>query len=85
MASEQQERLLSNLSTAERANGDGHAADPDHELPLPAIQAPPADSIRTKYAWLAVYFGLNLALTLYNKAVMGKVSRTLPCSHRAGG
>jgi drug/metabolite transporter (DMT)-like permease len=30
------------------------------------------DSIRTKYAWLTMYFGLNLALTLYNKAVMGK-------------
>ncbi|KAL7269886.1 hypothetical protein RUND412_007429, partial [Rhizina undulata] len=32
----------------------------------------PQDSIRTKYAWLAIYFALNLALTLYNKAVMGK-------------
>ncbi|KAI5845111.1 triose-phosphate transporter family-domain-containing protein [Morchella snyderi] len=32
----------------------------------------PQDSVRTKYAWLTVYFALNLALTLYNKAVMGK-------------
>ena len=33
--------------------------------------APP--TIRQQYTWLAVYFALNLALTLYNKAVMGKV------------
>lgn len=31
------------------------------------------NSVRMKYAWLALYFSLNLALTLYNKAVMGKV------------
>ncbi|KAK9382936.1 triose-phosphate transporter family-domain-containing protein [Kockiozyma suomiensis] len=30
-----------------------------------------ADSLRTKYIWLAVYFFFNLALTLYNKAVLG--------------
>lgn len=36
-------------------------------------QPPQEDSVRTKYAWLTVYFALNLALTLYNKAVMGKV------------
>ena len=28
---------------------------------------------RTKYLYLALYFGLNLTLTLYNKAVLGKV------------
>ncbi|RPA86722.1 TPT-domain-containing protein [Ascobolus immersus RN42] len=36
---------------------------------------PPAEkelTARSKYQWLAVYFALNLALTLYNKAVMGK-------------
>ena len=27
----------------------------------------------TKYFYLALYFGLNLTLTLYNKAVLGKV------------
>lgn len=27
----------------------------------------------TKYLYLALYFGLNLSLTLYNKAVLGKV------------
>ena len=27
----------------------------------------------TKYLYLALYFGLNLTLTLYNKAVLGKV------------
>lgn len=29
----------------------------------------------TKYTYLALYFGLNLLLTLYNKAVLGKVRR----------
>ena len=28
---------------------------------------------KTKYIYLAVYFGLNLGLTLFNKAVLGKV------------
>lgn len=27
----------------------------------------------TKYIYLALYFTLNLVLTLYNKAVLGKV------------
>lgn len=31
----------------------------------------------TKYLYLALYFGLNLTLTLYNKAVLGKVRS--PC------
>ena len=29
----------------------------------------------TKYMYLALYFTLNLVLTLYNKAVLGKVRR----------
>ena len=29
---------------------------------------------RTKYTYLGVYFGLNLGLTLFNKAILGKVS-----------
>lgn len=29
---------------------------------------------RTKYMYLGVYFGLNLALTLFNKAILGRVS-----------
>lgn len=33
----------------------------------------------TKYFYLALYFGLNLTLTLYNKAVLGKV-RSPPLS-----
>ena len=37
-----------------------------------------SNSVRTKYAWLALYFSLNLALTLYNKAVMGKVPMRFP-------
>ena len=28
---------------------------------------------RTKYIYLGLYFGLNLGLTLFNKAVLGKV------------
>ena len=31
----------------------------------------------TKYAYLGLYFGLNLGLTLFNKAVLGKVSSSL--------
>ena len=27
---------------------------------------------RTKYLFLGLYFGLNLSLTLFNKAVLGK-------------
>jgi hypothetical protein len=49
-------------------------------LPVPAsnsrstsVAPTDHDSVRTKYAWLVLYFTLNLALTLYNKAVMGKV------------
>lgn len=40
--------------------------------PTPPVEK--VDSPRSKYQWLAIYFALNLALTLYNKAVMGKVS-----------
>lgn len=29
---------------------------------------------RTKYTYLGVYFGLNLGLTLFNKAILGKVN-----------
>ena len=29
---------------------------------------------KTKYLFLGLYFGLNLSLTLFNKAVLGKVS-----------
>lgn len=31
----------------------------------------------TKYLYLAVYFALNLALTIYNKYVLGKVCRPI--------
>lgn len=49
---------------------------PLHDSTPTASTAPQSlkeDSVRAKYAWLTVYFALNLALTLYNKAVMGKV------------
>ena len=33
---------------------------------------------KTKYLFLGLYFGLNLSLTLFNKAVLGKVSHQKP-------
>ena len=44
-------------------------------LPLHGREATSSSgsTIRQQYTWLATYFALNLALTLYNKAVMGKV------------
>ncbi|KAK9370253.1 triose-phosphate transporter family-domain-containing protein [Lipomyces kononenkoae] len=36
-----------------------------------AAGAEQQDSLRVKYQWLAVYFFFNLALTIYNKAVLG--------------
>ncbi|KAF8469687.1 triose-phosphate transporter family-domain-containing protein [Kalaharituber pfeilii] len=43
---------------------------------MPTIPTAPqtqgATTLRQQYTWLALYFALNLALTLYNKAVMGK-------------
>ncbi|KAJ6257788.1 hypothetical protein Dda_7577 [Drechslerella dactyloides] len=41
------------------------------QKPAPPPPPPQQDSLAVKYAWLAIYFGLNLALTLYNKSVMG--------------
>ncbi|KAF8246857.1 TPT-domain-containing protein [Wilcoxina mikolae CBS 423.85] len=38
----------------------------------PSVIAVDQETVRTKYAWLTLYFSLNLALTLYNKAVMMK-------------
>ncbi|KAA8905471.1 triose-phosphate transporter family-domain-containing protein [Sphaerosporella brunnea] len=59
-ASEQRDKLLpaAAISNARSQGVSGVAAE--------------QDSVRTKYAWLVLYFSLNLALTLYNKAVMGK-------------
>lgn len=54
---------------------------PLHDSAPPESDAPPVSaevSVRAKYAWLTVYFALNLALTLYNKAVMGKVAAKDP-------
>ena len=36
---------------------------------------------RTKYLYLGVYFGLNLGLTLFNKAILGKVRALLATFH----
>ena len=36
---------------------------------------------RTKYLYLGVYFGLNLGLTLFNKAILGKVRAILDRCH----
>ncbi|KAK6336450.1 UAA transporter [Orbilia brochopaga] len=43
----------------------------ENQKPAPPPPPPQQDSLAVKYAWLAIYFGLNLALTLYNKSVMG--------------
>ncbi|KAF3938405.1 hypothetical protein ABW19_dt0200554 [Dactylella cylindrospora] len=43
----------------------------DEQKPAPPPPQQQQDSLAVKYTWLAVYFGLNLALTLYNKSVMG--------------
>lgn len=51
---------------------------PLHDSAQTTSTAPKEDSVRVKYAWLTVYFALNLALTLYNKAVMGKVCSCKP-------
>ena len=39
---------------------------------------------RTKYTYLGLYFGLNLGLTLFNKAILGKVGNCLPNPSRCG-
>ncbi|KAI5806032.1 triose-phosphate transporter family-domain-containing protein [Pyronema omphalodes] len=59
MSSEHREHLLPSISTPQK---DGRST----------TTAPENESVRTKYAWLALYFSLNLALTLYNKFVMTK-------------
>ncbi|KAF3920836.1 hypothetical protein ABW21_db0200803 [Orbilia brochopaga] len=43
----------------------------ENQKPAPPPPPQQQDSLAVKYAWLAIYFGLNLALTLYNKSVMG--------------
>ena len=63
--------MASNLHTAELLPSAGPSSAKDASRSKHAADAP--DSVRTKYAWLALYFSLNLTLTLYNKAVMGKV------------
>lgn len=44
---------------------DKHKLVTAHEYSIPT---------RTKYLYLGLYFGLNLTLTLFNKAVLGQVS-----------
>ena len=53
-----------------------HAKGPSLDMTRALPLSNPQDSIRAKYSWLAIYFALNLALTLYNKSVMGKVKHT---------
>ena len=50
--------------TTEEAASGKHAA--EYQVPT-----------RTKYMYLGVYFGLNLGLTLFNKAILGKVRAIL--------
>lgn len=51
-----------------------HTKGPSLDMTRALPASNPQDSIKAKYSWLAIYFALNLALTLYNKAVMGKVA-----------
>lgn len=51
---------------------DKHKAFSAHEYSIPT---------KTKYFYLSLYFGLNLTLTLFNKAVLGQVSCTLLIEH----
>lgn len=54
----------------------------DVEAQIPALPVQPTRTVeteyevsaRTKLLYLGVYFFFNLALTIYNKAVLGKVS-----------
>ncbi|KAF8456166.1 triose-phosphate transporter family-domain-containing protein [Terfezia claveryi] len=66
-------------SSSTRQNGHFRRQSQSPSNPLLIIPKPPQPqqstappTIRQQYTWLAVYFALNLALTLYNKAVMGK-------------
>ena len=52
---------------AQRSQTDLHAAPSGHEYTIPAL---------TKFLHLGVYFTLNLALVLYNKAILQGVRRT---------
>lgn len=47
---------------------------PPQPAPEPKVDAEYEVSARTKLIYLGVYFFFNLALTIYNKAVLGKVS-----------
>lgn len=69
MSSDQKTRLLPVHRDPSPYNGHGRAS----STASTSSQTPKEDSVKAKYAWLTVYFALNLALTLYNKAVMGKV------------
>lgn len=61
-----------------------HLRPHDEESQVPLIdsdKAPAVDheyevSARTKLIYLGIYFFFNLALTIYNKAVLGKVGTT---------
>ena len=57
-------------------NQDTNSADVEAQSPSRSIRViAPEYSIptKTKSLYLGLYFALNLALTLYNKAVLGKV------------
>lgn len=61
----------------DKSNRDYRPRDEESQVPLiekePEVDHEYQVSARTKLLYLGVYFFFNLALTIYNKAVLGKV------------
>jgi hypothetical protein len=67
-----------NMDGAEKERRDYRPNDVESQIPSTDPQQPPDNfeqevSTRTKLLYLGVYFFFNLTLTIYNKAVLGKV------------
>lgn len=58
--------------------------DVDLEDQMEEVEGDPAAEyyvpLRTKYLYLSLYFALNVALTIYNKVILGKVRSALAVS-----
>ncbi|KAF9343563.1 UAA transporter [Mortierella sp. AD094] len=50
----------------------------DRPVPLQLANSPPKAKIDTSYTWLAMYFLLNLTLTIYNKAILSTFHFSFP-------
>ena len=77
------ERSSNDTAFIEKESGDSDgtkSADVEAQSPLENKRANAPEygiPTRTKYLYLGLYFTLNLALTLYNKAVLGKACQIL--------